>query len=78
MSRTDISDRGFPPEKADLLLKIYDAVWAELEPETTSGNAHKVQRAISTSLIRKVSDTALDAKRLHASARDRAARRLKT
>ena len=78
MARNDISDRDFPREKADLLLKVYDEVWAELEPETTPDNAQKVQRAISTSLIRKASEPALDAKRLRASARDRAARRLNT
>jgi hypothetical protein len=76
MSRTDIYDRGFVREKADLLLRVYDTVWAELEPQSTSGNSQKVQRAISTSLIRKASDTPLDSKSLHAYALDRAARRL--
>ena len=76
MPRSDISDRGFAREKADLLVKVYDAVWAELQPESTPGNSQKVQRAISTSLISKASDTPLDSKSLHAYALDRAARRL--
>jgi hypothetical protein len=76
MSRSDIFDRGFPPDKAKLLLGAYDAVWGELASLVTPDNSEKVQRAISTSLLRKASDTPLDGGRLRAYALDRASRRL--
>lgn len=78
MARSTISNRGLPRGTTDILLNAYDAVWARLEPKTSTDNTVIVQEAIATSLIRMALSNQLNPGRLEAYASDRASRRLRS
>lgn len=72
MARSTLSQHASNPATVPLLLAAYDTVWAKVEPRVTSGDAERVQDAISLALITLSGAGQQDRARLEAHALDRA------